>query len=93
MSLLAAPPALTRAADALQHGALSWHAASVRDGEINREYVQSCDALIVLLQLAAAPAYVQKLHAIRSEMDATRAKVLTCAPALAMCSSSSLILL
>jgi hypothetical protein len=28
-----------------------------------------------LPQLSAAPAYVQKLHAIRSEMDATRAQV------------------
>ena len=34
-----------------------------------------CAALILMLQLAAAPAYVQKLHAISSEMDATRAQV------------------
>jgi hypothetical protein len=38
-------------------------------------FANVCAALILMLQLAAAPAYVQKLHAIRSEMDATRAQV------------------
>ena len=62
-------------ADNVQHGAVSRHATSGRNGAFwccNSCFTPRVD---FALQLSAAPAYVQKLHSIRSEMDATRSQV------------------
>jgi hypothetical protein len=61
--------------DSLQHGPLPWHAASCRNSEFEFKYCvhfrESCDTF----QLSLAPSYVQKLRAIRSDMDSTRTMV------------------